>query len=56
MNKMKDKIQMISSLNEKKRLFDKVKHPFIIKVLDTLGIPQYNEARTEQAHSQRRPK
>jgi hypothetical protein len=36
-NKLKDKNHMIISLDEKKA-FDKIKHPFIIKVLERSGI------------------
>ena len=36
-NKLKDKIQMIISIDAEKA-FDKIQHPFIIKILQQMGI------------------
>ena len=36
-NKLKDKNQMIISINTKKS-FDKIQHPFMIKTLQKMGI------------------
>ena len=38
-NKIKDKNPMIISIDEEKA-FDKIKHPFIIKILNKLGIKE----------------
>ena len=37
MNKLKDKNHMISSIDAEK-VFDKIKHPFMIKTLQKMGI------------------
>jgi hypothetical protein len=51
---------MIISLDakEKKKVFDKIQYPFIIKVLkrsgiqETRGIPKHNKGNLQQANSQ----
>ena len=36
-NKLKDKKHMIISIDAKKKAFDKIQHPFMIKMLQKLG-------------------
>jgi hypothetical protein len=46
---------MIVSLDAEKA-FDKIQHPFMIKVLENLNIPKYNQSNLQQTSSQHQTK
>ena len=48
--KMKNENHMISS-RDKEKAFDKIKHQFIRKILNKVGIPQHNKGHVWQTHS-----
>ena len=53
-NKLKGKNMIISLDSEK--AFDKIQHPFMIKVLENLNIPKYNQSNLQQTSSQHQTK
>jgi hypothetical protein len=42
---------MVISLDAEKA-FNKIKHPFLLKVLGRLGIPKHNKSKVQQTNSQ----
>ena len=57
-NKRKGKRHIIISVDAKKKKFDKIQHPFIIKAFIQVGIErtnQHNKGHLQQIHSQHNP-